>query len=153
MKSSITKHQKNVATFIHLSVFTKYLFPLGNIIAPLVLWVLNKERSNYIDYNGKQALNFQISLMIYNIFLVITGMSLMIFNLDYSWDFFEVSIEHNYLFWDNLNFLDHNIFLMVVFVAIFIGLWVLELVSIIRATLQTREAGYYHYPITINFIK
>ncbi|MCB0428324.1 MAG: DUF4870 domain-containing protein, partial [Mangrovimonas sp.] len=35
-------NQKNIATFIHLSTFSRFFFPLGNIIGPLVLWVINK---------------------------------------------------------------------------------------------------------------
>ena len=56
----ITTHQRNIATFIHLSTFTRFIFPFGNFIAPIVLWSLNKDKSDYIDHHGKQAINFQI---------------------------------------------------------------------------------------------
>ena len=38
MENTITTGQKNTATFIHLSVFAQFLFPLGNFIAPLLIW-------------------------------------------------------------------------------------------------------------------
>jgi len=34
----MTSHQKNLSTFIHLSTFSKWIFPFGNFIAPLILW-------------------------------------------------------------------------------------------------------------------
>ena len=45
----LTDHQKNIATYIHLSTFSRFLIPLGNFIAPAVLWILNKDKSNFID--------------------------------------------------------------------------------------------------------
>ncbi len=38
---------------------------IGNIVAPLVLWLLKKEEHPFIDEQGKEALNFQISMTIY----------------------------------------------------------------------------------------
>jgi len=63
-------HQKNIATFIHLSTFSRFIFPLGNIIAPIILWFINKDKSQFIDTHGKQAINFQISIFLYSIFLM-----------------------------------------------------------------------------------
>lgn len=47
---------------------------LGNIlgiviwfISPLIFWLMYKDRSAFLDRNLKSALNFQISLVIYNI--------------------------------------------------------------------------------------
>ncbi len=39
--------------------------PLGNIIGPLVLWLIKKDTMPFVDDQGKEALNFQISLTIY----------------------------------------------------------------------------------------
>lgn len=33
-------------------------------IGPLVLWLIKKDESAYIDYHGKEALNFQITMFI-----------------------------------------------------------------------------------------
>jgi uncharacterized Tic20 family protein len=35
---------------------------LGNIIAPLVIWLIKKDESAYVDYHGKEALNFQLTM-------------------------------------------------------------------------------------------
>jgi hypothetical protein len=61
------------AMVCHLSGFAKYTaIPFANIIAPLVLWQLKKDAHPLIDDQGKEALNFQISMTLY----VIVGVAL-----------------------------------------------------------------------------
>ena len=52
------------STFAHLGIIAGLVIPLGNIIAPLVIWLVYKDRSVYIDYHGKEALNFQLTMTI-----------------------------------------------------------------------------------------
>ena len=40
-------------------------FP-GHILAPLIVWLAKRDDSPEIDAHGKEALNFQISMLIYN---------------------------------------------------------------------------------------
>ncbi len=56
---------KQWSVLMHLSGFAMFIFPFGNIIAPLILWSLKKEHSPLIDEHGKEVLNFQISMSIY----------------------------------------------------------------------------------------
>ena len=49
----------------HLSGLAMYLFPFGNILAPLIIWSVKKEEMPAVDQAGKAALNFQISISIY----------------------------------------------------------------------------------------
>lgn len=39
--------------------------PAANVIGPLVLWLVKREDGAFIDEQGKESLNFQISLFIY----------------------------------------------------------------------------------------
>ena len=41
-------------------------FP-GHVIPPLIVWLLKRDESPEIDAHGKEALNFQISMLIYNV--------------------------------------------------------------------------------------
>ncbi len=41
-------------------------FP-GHVLAPLVVWLAKRDESPEIDAHGKEALNFQISMLIYNV--------------------------------------------------------------------------------------
>jgi uncharacterized protein len=64
--AELTNEEKNWGMACHLSVFCAFLgIPFGNIIAPLVIWLVKKDQSKFIDHNGKEVLNFQISILIY----------------------------------------------------------------------------------------
>lgn len=73
------------ATFCHLAALALYLgVPLGHIFGPLVVWLIKKDRYSFVDLNGKEALNFQISMTIYVLVaillcFVLIGIPLLIF--------------------------------------------------------------------------
>lgn len=57
----VTQEEKNIALIAHLlSLVTGFL-------APLIIWLVKKDQSSYIDHHAKEALNFQISIYIYGI--------------------------------------------------------------------------------------
>lgn len=52
--------------FCHLLGFVSFLgIPFGNIIAPLVLWLLKRAEDPFVDVCGKEAVNFQITISLY----------------------------------------------------------------------------------------
>lgn len=54
------------AMFCHLAALAGYVAPLvGNIVGPLVVWLIKKDQYPAVDAHGKESLNFQISLTIY----------------------------------------------------------------------------------------
>ena len=55
----LDSHQKNIATFIHLSTFSRFIIPLGNFIGPIILWVSNKDKSEFVDQITKKQ-NFGV---------------------------------------------------------------------------------------------
>lgn len=73
---------RNFALFAHLSGFAAYVFPFGGVIAALVVWMVKRDAHPYVDVQGKEALNFQISTSIYTIvsavlILVLVGIVLL----------------------------------------------------------------------------
>lgn len=48
----------------HLSALAGFVIPFGNIIGPLVIWLIKKDQSAFVDDQGKESLNFQITMMI-----------------------------------------------------------------------------------------
>mgnify|MGYP000923736284 FL=1 len=56
--------------FCHLSTFAGYVFPFGGIIGPLICWGSRKDQSEWVNMNGKSALNFQISVLLYSVLLI-----------------------------------------------------------------------------------
>jgi len=52
------------AMLCHLSALAGYLIPFGNIIGPLIVWQIKKAEFPLVDDQGKEALNFQITVAI-----------------------------------------------------------------------------------------
>ena len=44
-----------------------FLHVVGHIFGPLIVWLLKRNESPEIDAHGKESLNFQISMLIYNL--------------------------------------------------------------------------------------
>jgi uncharacterized Tic20 family protein len=53
------------AMFCHLGGLFGIVFPFGNIIVPLVIWLVHRDKFPLVDDQGKEAVNFQISISIY----------------------------------------------------------------------------------------
>lgn len=151
MTTDIKKPDKTVAALIHLSTFSQFFFPLGNFIFPLILWMAKKE-DPFVNEHGKQALNFQISLYLYSIFLVLIGLAgavIIGLNMDF---------EHPFYFTDHLNFIGSPaeamplMIYVLVIVLLLLSLFILNIYGVISATIKANEGQRYNYPLTINFI-
>lgn len=57
--------ERTFGLLAHLLALAGYVFPFGNIIGPLVIWLMKKDQYPFVDDQGKESLNFQISMMIY----------------------------------------------------------------------------------------
>ena len=55
----------SLAVVMQLLGFAGFLIPFGNIIAPLILWLVKRAESPLLDRTGKEVVNFQISYTIY----------------------------------------------------------------------------------------
>ena len=50
------------AMFCHFAAFLGLVFPFGNLLGPLIVWQIKKDFDPFVDAQGKEALNFQISV-------------------------------------------------------------------------------------------
>jgi uncharacterized Tic20 family protein len=89
---------------------------LGHLLGPLIVWLVKRGESPEIDAHGKESLNFQISMLIYDAVAAI-------------------------------------LCVVLIGIPILIGLWVLNTVLVIIASIQASEGKFYRYPITIRLIK
>jgi len=147
----IDSHQKNIATFIHLSTFSRFLIPFGNFIGPIVLWLTNKEKSTFVDAHGKQAINFQISILLYAIILGTISIPFFIFNMFDGINFIDFNGFHD--FHINIGKPSPLLYIGGGLGAIAIIGFILELLFIVQASLKARDGELYRYPLTINFLK
>lgn len=149
-----TRNDKTIAALTHLSALLQYFIPFGNFIFPIIIWSSKKDKSELIDYNGKQIINFQISLFLYSllcILIAIPAFSTVIFS---SMDFSELLNNHEF-FWNEINYADNvgTITIGIISVILFFILKVLEFFLIIIASINASNGEKYNYPLTINFIK
>jgi uncharacterized Tic20 family protein len=78
-----SKNERQWAMGCHLVALCGILIPIpaANVLAPLVVWLLKREDGAFIDDQGKESLNFQISLFIYAIacgMLAIIGIGILL---------------------------------------------------------------------------
>lgn len=147
----VNNHHRNLATFIHLSTFSRFIIPFGNFIGPLVLWAANKNKSEFIDQHGKQAINFQISILLYAIligtisvpffiFKVIKALTIINFN---GFNNFQINIGEA----SPLLYIGGGLGILAVIA------FIIELALIVKASLSARDGNRFKYPLTINFLK
>ena len=66
MTEVIKKEERNWAMLCYLAALAMYIaIPFGHVIGPLVIWLIKKDEFPYVDAQGKESLNFQISMTIY----------------------------------------------------------------------------------------
>ncbi|MEW6237486.1 MAG: DUF4870 domain-containing protein [Candidatus Omnitrophota bacterium] len=64
----VSKEERLWATFCHLGALGVFIIlGIGHIVVPLVIWLIKREDSPFINEHGKEALNFQISVTIYGL--------------------------------------------------------------------------------------
>ncbi len=66
MAEHTEKQARTWGMLCHLSALCCWVgIPLGNILGPLLIWMIKKEELPLVDDEGKESLNFQISMTIY----------------------------------------------------------------------------------------
>ena len=112
----------------HLAALTVFIgIPFGNIIGPLVVWLIKRNESLSVDEHGKESLNFQISLAVY--LLAGTGITV------------------------SLILVIIGIFLVPLLIAAVVLGTLLDVIFIIIAAVKASNGEFYRYPLTIRFIQ
>lgn len=153
MKTTITENQKNTSVFIHLSTFLKYFFPFANFIAPLLIWTFNKEKA-FIDDHGKQAINFQLSTLLYTILI---GLLCLPFIIIFASDIISlaesINLNDGMFSINNIQNLSGYLVLISLVIILFLALFVFEIYAVINASIHASRGQLYKYPLNIPFIK
>jgi len=113
---SITEEDRTLGMLCHL------LGILTGFLGPLILWLVKKDSSRFIDHHGRESLNFQITLM-----LAMLGLGVVTFVLM----FFVIGI-------------------LLVPVMMIVG--VLALIAEILAAVAAQRGDWHRYPFTIRFV-
>lgn len=116
------------AMFCHLAALAQFVLPtLGNIIGPLVVWLLKKQDHPFIDDQGKEAINFQISMSLYSWLLPAVSAMLICVGV--------------------------GLLLLPIAIIAVLVIAVVSIILSIMAALQASSGQPYRYPMTIRFLK
>ncbi|MGQ7816640.1 DUF4870 domain-containing protein [Metapseudomonas furukawaii] len=77
-----SREARQWAMFCHFAAFLGLVFPFGNLLGPLIVWQIKKDMDPFVDAQGKEALNFQISVALavvlcFLLMLVVIGFPLL----------------------------------------------------------------------------
>ena len=67
VEKAMSSEERNMAMLCHLSSFLGFIVPFGNILGPVLVWGLAREKYPLVDDQGKESMNFQISIAIYSL--------------------------------------------------------------------------------------
>lgn len=126
-----TADERTYTTFQHLVGLANLVsgVPLIGLIATLIMWQVKKAQSPFLDDHGREAMNFQISLLIYTVAGVLAAVIFTIVTLGFG-------------------------AVLVVPLGILgtIFLIVLQLVGCIRGAMFANRGEYYRYPMCIRVL-
>ena len=116
----------------HLAALSTLIFSLGLVLGPLLVWQIKKNEMPEIEAHGKEAVNFQLTIVIINIILwiIIGGFT------SFYW-----MVRSPIMF----GYLGFGIVIGCVNIA--------ALVLAVIAGLRANNGGFYRYPFSIRFIK
>jgi len=60
----VTKEETNWGMLSHLSALAGMILPFGSILGPLIVWLAKREQSAFVAEQAKEALNFNITVVI-----------------------------------------------------------------------------------------
>jgi len=64
--SDFELYQRQWAVLCHLAALLQIVLPtIGNMVGPAVVWLVKKEQYPLVNTEGKESLNFQISMTVY----------------------------------------------------------------------------------------
>jgi len=77
MNEEITSDEKLMSLLSHLSI----LIPNIGVIAPIVIWITQKDKSKFVRFNAIQAIFYQLAFFVLMMLFMFTGIILMLISL------------------------------------------------------------------------
>lgn len=118
--------ERTWAMLCHLSALSGFIgIPFGHIVGPLIVWVIFRDRSAFVDDQGRESLNFQLSFTIYSLVLLMVSVIVGLLTCGLG---------------------------LFVFIPAVIAFGIGELVLVIMASVAANNGEAYRYPYTIKFL-
>ncbi|WP_104385459.1 helix-turn-helix domain-containing protein [Sphingobacterium sp. HMA12] len=71
MKEVTTIAETRILSFFHFIPLAGVIFPLSNLLLPLLLWINYRDRNSLYDYHGRLSLNFQLTMSLLLLLLIV----------------------------------------------------------------------------------
>jgi uncharacterized Tic20 family protein len=147
-------NDKNSATLLHLSSLSRYFVPFGNFIFPIIIWSSLKEKAPYVDQQGKECINFQLSLFMYSMILALIAVPILFTSVLHGISFSAMAYNRDFIFEHfNLENITGILAIAAIAVLLFLFMKIAEFFLIIYAAVKTSDGEAFRYPATIRFIK
>jgi uncharacterized Tic20 family protein len=131
------KDERLWGMFCHLAAFAGYIgVPFGNIIGPLIVWLIKRKESAFVDDQGKESLNFQITMFI-------VALALMVLPLCGIFSITLLTQSHAF----------PGPFLFCMAFPLLFGLGIFIIVEVIMASVAANGGQRFRYHLSIRFIK
>ena len=62
MTQDMTQDDRTWGMLAHLAAFAFFICPFGNVVGPLIIWLVKRDQSEFVADQGREALNFNISV-------------------------------------------------------------------------------------------
>ncbi|MGV6815059.1 MAG: DUF4870 domain-containing protein [Phycisphaerales bacterium] len=66
--------ERTYAMFMHLTLLGHMVLSIIAIVAPIIMWNIKKDESPFLDDHGREAVNFQITLILYSFLVIPVGL-------------------------------------------------------------------------------
>ncbi len=148
-----TTNEKNTATIMHLSTLSQYFIPFGNYFFPILIWAFKKDKSDFVDYNGKQTLNFQLSMLLYSLILLLISVPVLLYTIFKNISFSNFDGSDLIIREMSTANISGIVIVAVVAILLFCFLKVMEFFLVIYAAVKSSNGQKYQYPLSINFLR
>lgn len=145
----------------HLCALIGFAIPFGSILGPLIVWLTQKNKHPFIAEQGKESVNFQISMLIYLSsfmlagFILSGGLKILVATLKI--DSFNFNI-YSFFSIDSapLSTIYLSLFLVKFFfiaLALITLVFIFELIVTLIAAIKAYNGQSYRYPFNLRFLK
>ena len=119
-----------------LAIFTS--IPFGNILGPLLVFLLKGDKDRFVAEQGKESLNFQITITLVGIILLLGYITVF-------FSYLARAIGHPNV--------PDGIPWFVLILPVLVMLAVFNVISIIVAAVRTYNGDHFRYPLSLRFVR
>lgn len=117
--------------------------PLLNLLGPLIVWQWKKSQDPWIDFQGKESLNFQLSITVYTLIVIIISLFLVFTTCG-------IALTNNVASKQLETTLNTLLTVLIILISI---LLLTQLCLVIFASVKAYKGQHYRYPCTIRFLR